>query len=121
MRLIDADALIEWINEQREQVTKKQVAGTDGSIFTREALVNMQRCIGTFETKINNMPTAYDVDAVVEQLEKKLKNLEHNKKLFEDNQAKYGVSMCVSEITAFKIAIDIVRKGGIDGKEENQA
>jgi len=38
-------------------VTKKQVAGTDGSIFTREVLVTMQRCISTFETFIKNQPT----------------------------------------------------------------
>ena len=69
-RLIDADALIEWINEQREQVTKKQVAGTDGSIFTRESLVVMQRCICTFETKINNMPTAYDSEKVKKEIDR---------------------------------------------------
>lgn len=55
--LISRSALIDWINKQREEVTKKQVAGSDG-IFTREVLVTMIRCIGTFETFIKNQPTA---------------------------------------------------------------
>ena len=63
---------------------------------------------------VNTISTSYDVDKVVTELEKGLKNLEHNKKLFEANQAERGVFMCDSEITAFKMAIDIVRKGGIN-------
>ena len=65
---------------------------------------------------LDNQPTAYDVEKVVAELEKGLKNLEHNKKLFEDNQAERGVLMCDSEITAFKMAIDIVKRGGISGR-----
>lgn len=68
MRLIDADKMIDWINNQREEVTKKQRAGACDGIFTREALVTMQRCIDTFENKIKTEPTAYDPDKVVEQL-----------------------------------------------------
>ena len=95
-RLIDADELIEWINEQREQVTKKQVAGTDGSIFTREVLVTMQRCISVFETKIRNQPTAFDTEKAVDQLE-----VLHD--LVNDNQ-----KLAVSQ------SIDIVKKGGVE-------
>lgn len=71
--LISRSALMDWINEQREEVTKKQVVGTDGSIFgsifTREVLVTMQRCLSTFENAINNQPTAYDVEKVVKSVE----------------------------------------------------
>ncbi|MBE5886744.1 MAG: hypothetical protein E7284_10120 [Lachnospiraceae bacterium] len=63
---------------------------------------------------VQNSKTAYDVEKVVAELEKGLKNLEHNKKLFEDNQAERGVLMCDSEITAFKMAIDIVKAGGVE-------
>lgn len=68
-RLIDADDLINWINEQRDEVTKEQVAGTRESIFTKEVLITMQRCISTFENKIKTQPTAYDPNKVVQQLE----------------------------------------------------
>lgn len=101
-RLIDADELIEWINEQREQVTKKQVAGTNGSIFTREALVTMQRCISTFENKINNQPTAFDTEKVVEQL----------------NNEAYTTTdtVCGGMFEAIRLSsvIDIVKKGGAE-------
>lgn len=68
MRLIDADALLDWINKQREEVTKEQVNGTRESIFTKEVLVTMQRCISAFENKIKAQPTAYNPDEVVQQL-----------------------------------------------------
>lgn len=71
MRLIDADKMIDWINNQREEVTKKQTARACDGIFTRETLVTMQRCIDTFENKIKTEPTAYDPDKVVAELERK--------------------------------------------------
>lgn len=57
--------------------------------------------------------TRKPMDNIVAELEKGLENLEYNKKLFENNQAERGVLMCVSEITAFKIAIDIAKRGGV--------
>ena len=105
-RLIDADALIEWINKQREEVTKKQVTGTEGSIFTREDLVAMQRCLSTFETAINNQPTAYDVDKVVAELKKsKVSNVD----LYDENNESWN-----DDIVSFDTAIEIVRKGGVN-------
>lgn len=107
--LISRSALIEWINKQREQVTKKQVAGTDGSIFTRETLVTMQRCISTFETKINNMPTAYDVDNVVEQIKNK-----KCKKCRNILSAAGAEEYCKDMKCEIEEICEIVRKGGVD-------
>lgn len=104
-RLIDADALIEWINEQIEQVTKKQVARTSQSIFTREDLVAMQRCLSTFETKINNQPTAFDVEKVVAELESRKELLNIAK--MPNTQKNVGQN-------AYNIAIDIVKAGGVE-------
>jgi len=88
--LISRQALLDWINKQGEAVTKKQVAGKSQSIFTREDLVAMQRCLSTFETKIKNQPTAYNVEAVVAVFES------HHRDYYYDE------------------AIDIVRKGGVE-------
>ena len=117
-RLIDTDELIEWINEQREQVTKKQVAGTDGSIFTREALVTMQRCISTFEKKINNTPTAFDTEKVVEQLEDKTDFLKdctkYGNKDAEQQEKSYSTMMMYEVADLVEDLIDIVKKGGVE-------
>lgn len=102
MRLIDADALADWINEQREEVTKKQVAGTRESIFTKEALVTMQRCISSFGNKIKAQPTAFDLDKVVEQLEKL-------KEECEDPLQDYDPNYFIEK------AIEFVKGGGVDG------
>ncbi len=107
--LISRSALIEWINKQREQVTKKQVAGTDGSIFTRETLVTMQRCISTFETKINNMPTAYNVENVVAELEKEIQWAETH-----GTSADFRKGRISGLKTAIRLTNDIVKRGGVD-------
>ena len=111
-RLIDADKLTEWINKQREQVTKKQVAGTDGSIFTREALVTMQRCISTFENKIRNQPTAFDTEKVVEQLEEVKGKACTGKECFSCVYNDICFEGEMSESVAIDNAIKIVLKGG---------
>lgn len=114
-RLIDADKLIEWINEQREQVTKKQVSGTDGSIFTREALVTMQRCISTFENKINNQPTAFDKEKVVEQLDNVLQDLNVIEILSQfdpDSTIQTSLDRFLNAVR--NEVLNIVKKGGVE-------
>lgn len=97
MRLIDADKVIDWINNQREEVTKKQTAGACDGIFTRETLVTMQRCISTFENKIKTEPTAYDLDKVVEQL-----------KGFREEMEQFKCSGMLSDM------IEVVKAGGVE-------
>lgn len=104
--LISRQAVADWINKQREEVTKKQVAGTDGTIFTREALVTMQRCIGTFENFINNLPTAYNVDVVVEEAKEVSRYVAYG-----NRDRDIGMT---HRVVPFDVLEKIVRKGGVD-------
>ena len=61
---------------------------------------------------INNMPTAYDTDKVVEQLEK-LKSLVPVNRVLDDivNDKPKELGMLI----AYEKAIEIVKGGGVDG------
>jgi len=68
---------------------------------------------------INNMPTAYDVDKVVEQLEKRIQThercIEYEKKngtITEEFQQRKAVEV-------LKEAIEIVKGGGVDAKTDS--
>mgnify|MGYP000529870621 CR=1 FL=1 len=97
MRLIDADAM-------NAELFYKQVGGKD-SLITAESAFEM----------INAQPTAYDVDAVVKQLEEE-KNLhkrmikyeQKNGTVTEEFQARRAVEV-------LERAIEIVKGGGADG------
>lgn len=81
-RLIDADALIEFVKEELKQDRPHDFK-----------IRNIQRFI-------KDMPTAYDVEKVVKQLEEETIALEDN----------YGELVeCIPK----NLAIDIVRKGGV--------
>ena len=114
-RLIFADDLIEWINVQREQVTKKQVMGTDGSIFTRESLVTMQRCLSIFENKINKTATAFDVEKVVTELQEE-KDIAYAD--FERYANDYFLDLDENVddwyYKGLERAINVIRKGGVE-------
>lgn len=68
---------------------------------------------------INNMPTAYDVDKVVEQLEKRIQThercIEYEKKngtITEEFQQRKAVEV-------LKEAIEIVKGGGVDAETDS--
>ena len=68
---------------------------------------------------INNMPTAYDVDKVVRQLEKRIQThercIEYEKKngtITEEFQQRKAVEV-------LKEALEIVKGGGVNGKEQS--
>jgi hypothetical protein len=61
---------------------------------------------------INDMPTAYDVDAVVEQLEK-LKSLVPVNRILDDIIKDKPKEL--GQLIAYNKAIDIVKGGGVDG------
>lgn len=69
MRLIDADRLINWINEQEKIVTEKRIVGTGDSILTRDVLTAIQSSLRAFGKQIKVQPTAYDPEKIVEHLE----------------------------------------------------
>lgn len=85
MRLIDADTM-------NAELFYKQVGGKD-SLITAESAFEM----------INAQPTAYDVDAVVEQLEDR-------------STLSRPVGWTKSyEIITLKDAVEIVKGGGVNG------
>lgn len=90
MGLIDADKLMLHLNDYALQ--EAPFKGEDGNIAVYDAIVQCMEIV-------KEQPTAYDVDAVVKQLE----NLK-----------------CEKEIGSHKVmireAIDIVKGGGIDGR-----
>ena len=90
MRLIDADAM-------NEELFYKQVGGKD-SLITAESAFEM----------INAQPTAYDVDAVVKQLEKR--RMDALRRLNENKGTAFG-SASEWVYNAWNDAIEIVKGG----------
>ena len=84
MRLIDADKLI-------EELTIKAVSKDAHIISIANAVVNL----------VNNQPTAYSVDKVVEELE-----IDSSVKL-------YGSGNSDNYLIPVKSAIEIVKQGGV--------
>lgn len=84
MRLIDADALSEYIQEELKQ---------DRPVYFK--IKNIQRFI-------EDMPTAYDVEKVVEELEDILNKSE-----------KYLNDYSQGQVLAYLYAINIVKAGGV--------
>lgn len=81
MRLIDADALIEYVNRRYDL------------------------CSDELRMMIEEQPTAYDVEKVVEELD--------CNSHFIDDINEHNIK-CIGCVVGQKIAIDIVRKGGVD-------
>ena len=98
MRLIDADKLIDHLEKVKNESA---------------SLVDMAHIIG-FQSVIDAQPTAYDVDAVVKQLEEE-KNLhkrmikyeQKNGTVTEEFQARRAVEV-------LERVIEIVKGGGVD-------
>lgn len=95
MSLIDADALKEYCMR----------ASKSDDDFRRVSLA-------TLASVIDAQPTAYDVDKVVEQLEK-LKSLVPVNRVLDDivNDKPKELGMLI----AYEKAIEIVKEGGVDG------
>lgn len=89
-RLVDADALINKIQEEKKKNEYSEVT---------------LQVINLFVEMLEEQPTAYDVEKVVEALE--------------EQQEYYSFDMdsdldC-AKYKAYKNAIDIVKRGGVDG------
>ena len=88
MRLIDADELKKELYQQWFM----------DILLTQR---NSEDMFYALEQKIDEHPTAYDVDKVVEQLE---------------NDEKHTFDGCINK----RYAIEIVKGGGVNGKEQSQ-
>lgn len=102
MRLIDADVLKEYCMR----------ASKSDDDFRRVSLA-------TLASEIDAQPTAYDVDKVVEQLEKRIQThercIEYEKKngtITEEFQQRKAVEV-------LNEAIEIVKGGGVDAKTDS--
>ncbi len=95
MKLIDADALKEYcMNASKSDDDFRGVS------------------LATLASVIDAQPTAYDVDKVVEKLEKR--RMEALRHLRENKGAEFGyASECV--YNALNEAVEIVEGGGVDG------
>ncbi len=96
MRLIDADALIEFIDPGH-------LRHPDELAFSELDVVNM----------LNHAPTAYDVDKVVEQLEKELQLADKEKaRCARENPLQFDSAKGYA--SGIATAIEIVKGGGIN-------
>lgn len=97
MRLIDADALVKRLEKSHEYHAK---TSREEVLLFRDIRI------------INEQPTAYDPDKVVEQLEK-LKSLVPVNRVLDDivNDKPKELGMLI----AYEKAIEIVKGGGVDG------
>lgn len=88
MRLIDADALIELLNKYKFGIVQKEVERE----YIKEVILRF----------VEEQPTAYDVEKVVEELEEQI----DNNRGWEDEDYYWG------ETKGYEHAIEIVRNGG---------
>ena len=98
-RLIDADKLIQEMSEWYWDKEKQKAAENDASpmdLFTHLAI-----------TTVQEQPTAFDVDKVVEQLETRKARATALQK---ENTSEYFEG----ETDAFEFAIKIVKGGGVE-------
>ena len=99
MRLIDADKLIQEMSEWYWDKEKQKAAENDASpmdLFTHLAI-----------TTVQEQPTAFDVDKVVEQLETKKTRATELKK-------KYISEYFKGKADGFEFAIKIVKEGRVE-------
>lgn len=97
MRLIDADKLILYLNDfmlQQSPIDVQDIESIKVSAVIKD-------CIKA----VDEQPTAYDVDKVLEQLE--------NEKKFW-NDATYNKEIGKQKARSYAYAIEIVKGGGID-------
>ena len=90
MRLIEADELMDFISEHAEQI-QYAIEHKDMEIL---------------ESLIKQIPTAYDVDKVLEQLK--------NEKEFWSDANAHNKEIGEQKARSYEHAIEIVKGGGID-------
>ena len=91
MRLIEADELMDFISEHAEQI-QYAIEHKDMEIL---------------ESLIKQIPSAYNIEKVVEELK--------NEKKFW-NDATYNKEIGKQKARSYEHAIEIVKGGGIDGR-----
>lgn len=96
MRLIDADKLIEHLKDTYNH---------------EKDVINSYWLLNTLIDKVNEVPTDYDVDKVVEQLE--TKQQKYAAQALETDDIDTVFRCAINEVT-MQTAIEIVKRGGED-------
>jgi hypothetical protein len=114
MRLIDADEVIKELNDKIARLdAKQQIYMNNGLTSIADSMARkIELCIECREL-LEHQPTAYDVDKVIEQLEKN-----SNPSIREDEHIIPESNIhetCEIEMVALSNTIEIVKGGGIDG------
>lgn len=96
MRLIDADELMDFISEHAEQI-QYAIEHKDMEIL---------------ESLIKQIPTAYDVDKVVHEINNKIQELDAKQQLFIENGLLNMADKMASKIGIYIECREIVEKAG---------
>lgn len=105
MRLIDADALIEEIKNMSQRYCDCKDCDGRGQIIRVSEVIDIAK---------NEVPTAYSVENVVEELEERKEEREKQYKTASMEDGSYMLSKCFSEgARAYGNAIEIVKQGGV--------
>ena len=120
MRLIDADITIKELNDKIARLdAKQQIYMENGLISIADSMAKkIELCIECREL-LEHQPTAYDVDKVVEELER-LKETEQNREDECDEEGNGDAEQIFSDgesqgkFRAYLKAIEVVKAGGIN-------
>lgn len=107
MRLIDADDAVIVLTNRLFEMLKTHIP----CVTATESQICLDTCFKIAKYEIDNIPTAYDVSKVIEELEEMQVKAEKDMQL-SDNVGEanaYGGMML-----AYGLAIPIVEKGGVD-------
>lgn len=101
---ISRQAVMNYLREQQAGII---IEKTKQNAVTYEACKGMEASIEAFMNFVNQTPTAYDVDKVVEQLENKIFSAEVHNDDF--NGVQIDNLLCMGDV------YEIVKAGGMDG------
>ena len=106
MRLIDADAVLDWIKRQEESADRALDV-----LIAGKTVLTVQSCLNEFERKVKKQPTAFDVEQVVREL----RNLKMRYYLTIANTGDADKDCAyLNTANAIDKAIEIVKRGGTD-------
>lgn len=106
--LIDRNAVMDYLREQQANVI---IEKNKNGFVNADVCDGMSSAIGAFMNFILQIPTAYDVDKVVERLEEmRLKREEQLRACVDNDMADY--LRC--KMSAIAEAIEIVKSSGIE-------
>lgn len=105
-RLIDADKLLDETIKDRDYAEENEIWDM---YYERQTLID----------RINNQPTAYDIDKVVKQLEERTAFL-NDLKYENDTDSSHQLTKCYGTMMIYKVIelvddlIEIVKDGGLE-------